>query len=94
VIANGVIRASGSTESLRAEHGGSQFDLVLDESANWVRDEPGVSVTMIQGGHVVFNADSPDAAQAVLRNALSRGRVARFSPQEASLAQIFREVIQ
>ena len=94
VIANGEIRASGSTGSLRAEHGGSQYDLVLDEPADWVREEPGVSAATIQGTHAVFNADSADAAQAVLHKAVGRGRVVKFSPQEASLAQIFREVIQ
>lgn len=94
VIANGTIRASGSTERLREEHGGSQYDLVLGESAQWVRDEPGVAAATIRGPHAVFSAQSPDAAQAVLQKALSRGRVVRFSPREASLAQIFREVIQ
>lgn len=94
VIANGEIRASGSTETLRAQHGGSQYDLELDGSAEWVRDEPGVATATIQGSHAVFRADSADAAQAVLRKAFGRGRVVRFSPQEASLSQIFREVIQ
>ncbi len=94
VIANGEIRASGSTESLRAEHGNSQYDLVLDAPAEWVQNEPGIPTATIQGTHAVFHADTPDAAQAVLQKALGRGRVIRFSPQEASLAQIFREVIQ
>lgn len=94
VIANGEIRASGATGSLRAEHGGSQYDLVLAEPADWVRDEPGISNTTIHGTHAVFNADSADTAQAVLQKAIGRGRVIRFTPQEASLAQIFREVIQ
>lgn len=94
VIADGHIRASGSTEKLRADYGGSQFDLVLDGPADWVTEEPGVSGATITGNHVVFRAESPEAAQAVLRTAMTRGRVTRFSPQEASLAQIFREVIQ
>lgn len=94
VIADGTIRASGSTESLRVEHGGSQYDLVLDTPAEWVRDEHGISVSKVQAGHAVFSTNSPDAAQAVLHKALTRGRVLRFAPQEASLAQIFREVIQ
>lgn len=94
VIANGEIRASGSTEKLRAEHGGSQYDLIVDGSAEWVKSEPGVSNASISGSHAVFSADSTDTAQAVLNSAIARGRVVRFSPQEASLAQIFREVIQ
>lgn len=94
VIAHGEIRASGSTEKLRAEHGSSQYDLVLDGAADWVKGEPGITDPTVEGKHATFKADSADAAQAVLQKALSRGRVLRFSPQEASLAQIFREVIQ
>lgn len=94
VIANGSIRAFGSTESLRAEYGDSQYDLVLADSAEWVRDEPGVTAATISGGHALFHADSASAAQAVLQKAAGRGSVVRFTPQEASLAQIFREVIR
>lgn len=94
VIANGSIRAFGSTESLRAEYGDSQYDLVLADSAEWVRDEPGVTAATISGGHALFHADSASAAQAVLQKAAGRGIVVRFTPQEASLAQIFREVIR
>lgn len=94
VIADGSVRASGSTEKLRAEHGGSQYDLVLDESAAWVSGEPGVSKAAIDGKHATFDAASADAAQAVLKKAITRGRVLKFTPQEASLSQIFREVIK
>lgn len=94
VIANGEIRASGSTDKLRAQHGGSQYDLELEGSAEWVLNEPGVTAATIQGSHAIFKADSADVAQAVLRKAFDRGRVLRFSPQEPSLSQIFREVIQ
>ncbi|MEO7348335.1 MAG: ATP-binding cassette domain-containing protein [Terrimesophilobacter sp.] len=94
VIANGEIRAAGSTEKLRADHGSSQYDLVLDGPAGWVSGEPGVTTPTIDGNHATFRTDSADTAQAVLQKALGRGRVLRFSPQEASLAQIFREVIQ
>ncbi len=94
VIANGQIRASGSTEKLREEHGQSQYDLLLDGPANWVESEPGVSSVSVAGNRALFHADSQAAAQAVLSTAISRGRVLRFAPQEATLAQIFREVIQ
>lgn len=94
VIANGEIRATGSAEALRAEHGGSQYRLMIDTPADWVRDEPGVSNVTIDGTHAMFAADTQDAAQAVLQKALSRGPVIRFAPHEASLTQIFREVIQ
>lgn len=93
VIADGAVRASGSREKLRAEFGESQYELVVTGSAEWVQGE-GVEIVSIDGGHAVFRAYTPDAAQAVLRAALDRGPVVRFAPQEPSLAQIFREVIQ
>ena len=94
VIADGVVRASGSRDTLRAKHSASQYDLVVTGSADWVRGEPSVTVTSLDGGHAVFQAESPDAAQRVLTKALGLGPVFRFAPQEASLAQIFREIIQ
>ncbi|MEO6942139.1 MAG: ATP-binding cassette domain-containing protein [Terrimesophilobacter sp.] len=94
VIAEGTIRAFGSTDRLRTEYGGSQYDLVVPGSTEWVRQQPGITVVTIDGGHVVFTAESADAAQAVLAHAISRGPVFRFTPLEPSLAQLFREVIQ
>jgi ABC-2 type transport system ATP-binding protein len=94
VIADGTIRASGSREALRAEYGASLYELVTDADAGWVRDQVGIRVESLEGGRVLFRAASADAAQAVLRSALDRGPVVRFAPQEPSLAQIFREVIQ
>jgi ABC-2 type transport system ATP-binding protein len=93
VIADGSIRASGSREKLRAEFGGSQYELEVQGPAAWVRETKSVEVVSLDGGRAVFSA-APDAAQAVLRAALERGPVVRFAPQEPSLAQIFREVIQ
>jgi ABC-2 type transport system ATP-binding protein len=95
VIAGGVIRASGSRQALQSAHTQSQYELVAPDSAAWMRQVPGI--TMLDAGdgdRVRFHAENPDAAQAVLREALARGPVLRFAPQEASLAQVFREVIQ
>jgi ABC-2 type transport system ATP-binding protein len=94
VIADGTIRASGSREALRAEYGASLYELVTDADAGWVRDQVGIRVESLEGGRVLFRAASADAALTVLRSALDRGPVVRFAPQEPSLAQIFREVIQ
>lgn len=94
VIADGRVKASGSRDKLRAEHSASQYELLVPGSADWVRGEPSVVVTSLDGGHVVFQAESTDVAQRVLTKALGLGPVLRFAPQEASLAQIFREVIQ
>jgi len=93
VIADGSIRASGSSEKLRSEYGGTQYEVVVDDSTEWVREVPGVEVVSLEEGRVVFRS-TPDAAQSVLRAALGRGPVVRFAPHERSLAQIFREVIR
>ncbi len=94
VIAEGTIRASGSREKLRAEYGESRYELVTDSDAGWVRGMSGIDVQTLDGHSVVFQADNAGAAQHVLRVAIERGAVTRFTPQEPSLAQIFREVIQ
>jgi ABC-2 type transport system ATP-binding protein len=94
VIADGVVRASGSREHLRSEYGGSQYELVAPGASGWLAGEKGVADVTVEGDRAVFSAETPDAAQAVLRAALERGPVIRFAPLEPMLAQIFREVIQ
>ena len=94
VIAEGTVRASGSREKLRSEHGSDRFELVVPGDVGWVRSIPGIVVVDEVEGRAVFEAHDPSAAQAVLRRALDTGSVTRFSPLEPSLAQIFREVIQ
>jgi ABC-2 type transport system ATP-binding protein len=42
----------------------------------------------------VFDVDSEQTAQRVLRDAVARGDVGSFAPQHPTLAQIFREVIR
>ncbi len=93
VIAEGTIRASGSREKLRAEHGESQYSLEVEGSASWLGDEPGVDVVSLDGGRAVFHSDAA-TAQHILSAALARGAVHSFTPEQPSLAQIFREVIQ
>lgn len=94
VIAEGAIRASGSREKLRAEFGESRYELVATTDIAWARGTPGIEVEALDGATVSFRADTADAAQNLLRAALERGGVTRFTPQEPSLAQIFHEVIQ
>ena len=94
IIAGGTIRAAGEREALRAQHANRRFELVSASDAGWLRDQPGIEVLDFDGGYAVFDADSDDAAQRVLREALSRGDVASFAPQHPSLAQIFKEVIR
>ncbi|MFJ4999176.1 ABC transporter ATP-binding protein [Microbacterium sp. NPDC088619] len=94
ILAGGTIRASGSRDGLRAQHAGSRYELVSAGDAGWLRAEPGVTVVDFEGGYALFDADTVDTAQRVLRTAVERGDVASFAPKHPSLAQIFKEVIQ
>ncbi|GAA5195977.1 ABC transporter ATP-binding protein [Microbacterium jejuense] len=94
IIAGGTIRAAGARDTLRAQHSTRRFELVSAGDAGWLRSEPGVEVLDFDGGFAVFDADSDETAQRVLRRAVAQGDVASFAPQHPSLAQIFKEVIQ
>lgn len=100
VIVDGKIRASGSRDALRAEHGGLRFELEVDATGlAWLGAVPGVSNiephgTSSAGTRALFDVDTIATGQTVLRAALSRGEVARFLRHHPTLAQIFREVIQ
>lgn len=88
------IKASGSREGLRAEHSGSRYELQLGGDAGWVRDEPGVSIVNFDGGYALFDTDTAETAQRILRTAVATGTVLSFAPQHPSLSQIFKEVIR
>lgn len=94
IIAGGQVRAQGPREDLRAQHATSRYELLMSADAGWVRDEPGVQVVDFDGGYALFDAADAQAAQRVLQRAVSLGEVARFAPQQPTLAQIFKEVIQ
>jgi len=94
IIAGGRIRAAGARDTLRSEHSRRRFELVSTGDAGWLRDEPGVEVVDFDGGYAVFDTDTDETAQRVLRRAVSQGDVASFAPQHPTLAQIFKEVIQ
>lgn len=93
IIADGRIRASGEREELRTQHSAPRYSIVCTSDLGWLRGEPDITVVEFDGGHATFDAAEPAAAQRVLRRALADGDVTSFSPQRASLAQIFREVI-
>ncbi len=94
IIAGGTIRASGSRDELRAQQSTDRYRLVTGGDAGWLRGEPGVAVVDFEGGTALFDVDAPATAQRVLRTALQHGDVSSFAPQQPSLAQIFKEVIQ
>ncbi|MDE0546500.1 ABC transporter ATP-binding protein [Microbacterium sp. C7(2022)] len=94
IIADGTIRAAGARDALRAQHSTRRYELVSAGDAGWLRGEPGIEVVDFDGGFAVFDADSDETVQRVLRLAVDRGDVASFAPQHPTLAQIFKEVIQ
>ncbi|WP_309082639.1 ABC transporter ATP-binding protein [Microbacterium sp.] len=94
IIAGGTIRASGSRDELREQHSTDRYRLVASGDTGWLRGEPGVTVVDFEGGTALFDVDAPATAQRVLRTALQHGDVSSFAPQQPSLAQIFKEVIQ
>ncbi len=94
IIADGTIRAAGPRERLREQHAAPRWEIDSTGDLGWLRTETGIRVVDFDGGSAVFDADSPEIAQRVLRRALEGGEVARFSPQHPSLSQIFKEVIQ
>ena len=100
IIVDGQIRASGSREALRAERGGLRCELEVSATPlAWLRAVPGVSNLEISDAtgtseRAIFDVDSVEIGQIVLRDALSRGSVTRFLRHHPTLAQIFREVIQ
>ena len=94
IIAGGTIRATGSRDELRAEHAQRRFELIAAGDAGWLRNEPGVEVDSYDGGYALFDADTDETAQRVLRRAIAEGAVTSFAPRHPSLAQIFKEVIQ
>ncbi|MHA3723930.1 ABC transporter ATP-binding protein [Leucobacter sp. HY1910] len=76
VIGSGKILAAGSREGLRAAHAGLSFALELagpTADAGWVREQPGITVTHLDGGLARFDAETEGAAQRVLAAAVALG---------------------
>ncbi|MGX1933922.1 ABC transporter ATP-binding protein [Microbacterium resistens] len=94
IIAGGTIRAAGTRDALREQHSAPRWELSSTGDVGWLRTEPGVTVHDFEGGNAVFDVDAADTAQRVLRRAMDGGEVLRFAPQQPTLAQIFKEVIQ
>jgi ABC-2 type transport system ATP-binding protein len=93
IIAGGQIRANGPREQLREQYSSRRYELHVTGDAGWVRDVPGVTVVDFHGGDAIFEVDSDDTAQAVLRDAVARGPITSYARQRPSLAQIFKEVV-
>ncbi|WP_105566669.1 ABC transporter ATP-binding protein [Microbacterium halophytorum] len=94
IIAGGTVRASGPREQLRQQHSTRRFEILTGADIGWLRAETGIEVVDFDGGYALFDAADDAAAQRVLQRAVAAGDVASFSPQQPSLAQIFKEVIR
>lgn len=91
VLKGGRVLAEGTAADLQSR-GPRLVRLVLDGDAGWVRDRPGVRVADLDRTTVVFEPADADAADAVLRDALHRGRVEAFAPVIPSLNDVYLEM--
>ena len=94
IIAGGRIRAAGTGDALRSEHGTERWELLMSGDVGWLRDVPGIAVDAFDGGWAVFEAESDAARQAVLAEAVARGEVVTFARERTTLAEIFKEVVR
>ncbi|MFC4017856.1 ABC transporter ATP-binding protein [Micromonospora sp. GCM10011542] len=94
IIADGVVRAAGSRQQLRASYTVPRFELVVATDAGWLRDEPDVTLVDLDGARAVFDLPPGTDEQPILHAALARGLVRSFRPVSPSLTEIFREVTQ
>jgi len=93
ILAGGRVVADGRADDLR-QQGPERHRLVLDGDAGWVRDLPGVHVHDVDGSTALLEIgdEVPGADQALLAEAMRRGRVLEFSRIVPPLSEIYREV--
>ena len=91
ILAGGRVVAAGEAYDLR-RRGRLRHRLVLNEDAGWVRDFPGIAAIDVDGPQAVLEITDADAGDALLREALRRGRVLEFAEIVPELADIYREV--
>lgn len=94
IIADGRVRAAGTRDDLREQHGCERWELLTSGDVGWLRDRSGVRVVEFDGGWALFEAETDAARQAVLAEALERGEVVSFTREHTTLAQIFTEVVR
>lgn len=91
ILAKGRVVASGPVDELRSA-GETHHRIHTDSDLGWLRGHPGVQVLDLDGteAHVLFSDEA--AEQAVLTEALRRGRVRAFGPTIRPLSDIYREI--
>ncbi|WP_432790102.1 ATP-binding cassette domain-containing protein [Brevibacterium sp. K11IcPPYGO002] len=94
IINDGRLVAAGTTTELRRQRSLPEWTLQTDADLGWVRGLPDVSVVELDGSWVRFTAPTADAAEAVLRQALTVSSVRSFGPHDVALNRLFQEVTQ
>jgi ABC-2 type transport system ATP-binding protein len=92
IIASGQIKAVGPTAALREEHAGSRWRLVTAD-AGWLAHARGLTDVRFSGGAETTFEAGAEAAQAVLREATTRGPVEAFGRVVPPLSEVFKEVV-
>ena len=94
IINDGRLVAAGTTTELRRQRSLPEWTLQTDADLGWVRGLPDVSVVELDGNWARFTAPTADAAEAVLRQALTVSSVRSFGPHDVALNRLFQEVTQ
>lgn len=94
IINDGRLVAAGTTSELRRQRSLPEWTLQTDSDLGWVRGLPDISVVEFDGNWARFTAPNADAAEAVLRQALTVSSVSSFTPHEVALNRLFQEVTQ
>ncbi|WP_423058402.1 ABC transporter ATP-binding protein [Brevibacterium linens] len=94
IINDGRLVAAGTTTELRRQRSLPEWTLQADADLGWVRGLPDISVVELDGNWARFTAPNADAAESVLRQALTVTSVKSFAPHEVALNRLFQEVTQ
>ena len=92
IISGGQIVAAGTPEKLRAR-GETVIRVDAPAVEDWITTFDGVAVESTSPGSARFTPVQAGAADAVLRQALSRGSVTHFAEVTMPLSEIYREVV-
>ncbi len=92
MVEEGVVRASGTLSQLKSTEAG-QLRVQFAGNIDWEPILDGVQVSRRGPEGIYFKLASPDLAQAVLRQALEAGEIIHFGFELATLAEIYRTMI-
>ena len=92
--ASGGGRGGMSTDDIRRTWPDVLDRIFRIKRVTWTLLSQNAQVLEFDGGYALFDADTDEAAQDVLRRAVAAGAVTSFAPRHPTLAQIFKEVIQ